>query len=133
MSIVLKVDQATGREVQGTVRDLLTRGNHPRGIKVRLQDGRVGRVQRMVTGAIADITEPSRGGYARAQEPVLEGTHFPPLRTLTDYLPPEPVQTGVTAPQQRVSQGTNTVKCPFCDAFEGDQVAVSHHVEEHLS
>jgi uncharacterized repeat protein (TIGR03833 family) len=48
VSIVLKVDQPTGREVQGTVSEVLTSGNHPRGIKVRLQDGRVGRVQRIV-------------------------------------------------------------------------------------
>ncbi|TAQ89489.1 hypothetical protein B7494_g2167 [Chlorociboria aeruginascens] len=49
VSIVLKIDQPTGREVHGLVQDILTSGNHPRGIKVRLVDGRVGRVQRMVT------------------------------------------------------------------------------------
>ncbi|GAB7337668.1 hypothetical protein MBLNU457_g2960t2 [Dothideomycetes sp. NU457] len=48
VSIVLKHDQPTGREVQGTVQDVLSSGNHPRGIKVRMTDGRVGRVQRMV-------------------------------------------------------------------------------------
>lgn len=48
VSIVLKADQRTGREVQGAVKDVLTRGNHPHGIKVRLQDERVGRVQRMM-------------------------------------------------------------------------------------
>lgn len=48
VSIILKQDQPTGRQVQGVVADLLTRGNHPRGIKVRLQDGRIGRVQGMV-------------------------------------------------------------------------------------
>ena len=47
VSIVLKVDQSTGREVQGFVAEVLTSGDHPRGIKVRLRDGRVGRVQRM--------------------------------------------------------------------------------------
>ncbi|KAH8648158.1 hypothetical protein BGZ60DRAFT_390804 [Tricladium varicosporioides] len=47
--MVLKVDQPTGREVQGIVAQILTKGDHPRGIKVRLQDGRVGRVQRMVS------------------------------------------------------------------------------------
>ncbi|KAJ0158222.1 Uncharacterized protein CTA2_12052 [Colletotrichum tanaceti] len=45
VNIVLKADQPTGRTVSGTVQDVLTRGNHPRGIKVRLADGRVGRVQ----------------------------------------------------------------------------------------
>ncbi|KAJ5081222.1 hypothetical protein N7456_013460 [Penicillium angulare] len=45
VNIVLKVDQPTGRTVSGTVDELLTRGDHPRGVKVRLTDGRVGRVQ----------------------------------------------------------------------------------------
>ncbi|EPQ67124.1 hypothetical protein BGT96224_968 [Blumeria graminis f. sp. tritici 96224] len=45
VSIVLKEDQSTGRQVQGLVKEILTRRDHPRGIKVRLQDGRVGRVQ----------------------------------------------------------------------------------------
>ncbi|KAK4038630.1 hypothetical protein C8A01DRAFT_37399 [Parachaetomium inaequale] len=51
VNIVLKADQPTGRTVQGAVSQLLTRGNHPRGIKVRLADGRVGRVQSMAGGA----------------------------------------------------------------------------------
>lgn len=48
VSIVLKQDQRTGRQVQGAVSQVLTRGNHPRGVKVRLSDGRIGRVQRLV-------------------------------------------------------------------------------------
>lgn len=48
VSIVLKADQRTGRQVQGTVSQLLTRHNHPRGIKVKLTDGRVGRVQHIL-------------------------------------------------------------------------------------
>lgn len=51
VNIVLKADQPTGRTVSGVVRDVLTRGNHPRGIKVRLSDGRVGRVQSMLSSA----------------------------------------------------------------------------------
>jgi uncharacterized repeat protein (TIGR03833 family) len=43
--IVLKVDQRTGRLTTGKISDILTRGDHPRGIKVRLTDGQVGRVQ----------------------------------------------------------------------------------------
>ncbi|KAK4119796.1 hypothetical protein N657DRAFT_245948 [Parathielavia appendiculata] len=57
VNIVLKADQPTGRTVQGAVLQLLTRGNHPRGIKVRLTDGRVGRVQSM-----AGPTEPTPEG-----------------------------------------------------------------------
>ncbi|KAI0109835.1 hypothetical protein F4814DRAFT_380399 [Daldinia grandis] len=51
VNIVLKADQRTGRQVCGTVRDVLTRGDHHRGIKVRLTDGRIGRVQSMSTTA----------------------------------------------------------------------------------
>lgn len=53
VNIVLKADQPTGRTVTGVVRDILTRGNHPRGIKVRLADGRVGRVQSMASSTTA--------------------------------------------------------------------------------
>ncbi|ROT42153.1 hypothetical protein SODALDRAFT_354281 [Sodiomyces alkalinus F11] len=51
VNIVLKADQPTGRTVSGVVQDILTRGNHPRGIKVRLTDGRVGRVQSLAGSA----------------------------------------------------------------------------------
>jgi len=47
--IVLKKDQQTGRLTQGVVQDILTRSaSHPHGIKVRLQNGLVGRVQQIV-------------------------------------------------------------------------------------
>ncbi|KAL9110776.1 MAG: hypothetical protein Q9227_004768 [Pyrenula ochraceoflavens] len=45
VNIVLKADQPTGRLTTGKIADILTRGEHPRGIKVRLQDGQIGRVQ----------------------------------------------------------------------------------------
>lgn len=49
VAIVLKQDQRTGRETVGIVKDLLTNSNfHPHGIKVRLTDGQVGRVQRIL-------------------------------------------------------------------------------------
>jgi uncharacterized repeat protein (TIGR03833 family) len=49
VAIVLKQDQRTGRETIGTVKDLLTNSaNHPHGIKVRLTDGQVGRVQKIL-------------------------------------------------------------------------------------
>ena len=44
MWIVMKLDQSTGKRVEGVVGEVLTRGDHPRGVKVRLVDGRVGRV-----------------------------------------------------------------------------------------
>src|ERR1035437_6558988 len=46
VSIVLKEDQRTGKQTRGIVQDLLTKSPfHPHGIKVRLQSGKVGRVQ----------------------------------------------------------------------------------------
>ena len=48
--VVLKKDQPTGRLTKGVVKDVLTRSpRHPHGIKVRLMDGQVGRVQEIVT------------------------------------------------------------------------------------
>jgi uncharacterized repeat protein (TIGR03833 family) len=47
--IVLKQDQRTGKLTRGIVKDILTKSpNHPHGIKVRLQDGQVGRVKEIV-------------------------------------------------------------------------------------
>ncbi len=47
--IVLKQDQRTGKLTEGIVRDILTHSpNHPHGIKVRLEDGQIGRVQEIV-------------------------------------------------------------------------------------
>ena len=44
--IVLKKDQRSGNLTQGVVKDLLTKSPfHSHGIKVRLEDGQVGRVK----------------------------------------------------------------------------------------
>lgn len=44
--IVLKKDQRTGNLTEGVVGRLLTKSpTHPHGIKVRLEDGQVGRVK----------------------------------------------------------------------------------------
>ena len=50
VAIVLKQDQRTGRRTVGTVKDILTNSpNHPHGIKVRLTDGQIGRVQEILS------------------------------------------------------------------------------------
>ena len=47
--IVLKKDQRTGKRTKGIVKDVLTKSSfHPHGIKVRLVDGKVGRVQEII-------------------------------------------------------------------------------------
>ncbi|MFD1676209.1 YwbE family protein [Alicyclobacillus fodiniaquatilis] len=49
VDIVLKQDQRTGKTTRGIVKDILTKSpTHPHGIKVRLEDGQVGRVQHIV-------------------------------------------------------------------------------------
>lgn len=49
VNIVLKQDQKTGKLTTGIVKDILTKSSsHPHGIKVRLQDGQVGRVQEIL-------------------------------------------------------------------------------------
>lgn len=46
VDIVLKRDQKTGKLTRGIVKDILTKsGTHPHGIKVRLTNGQIGRVQ----------------------------------------------------------------------------------------
>ena len=151
VSIVLKEDQPTGRQVHGTVRDVLTRGDHPRGIKVRLSDGRIGRVQRMVSADEASGEDHSQGSAVteassvpgvtlnttRRMEPdaVVGGSSRSasslPLRTLADYMPQldvddEPVQ------QSDANEFTSaTAVCPVCP-FEGDEAAVSYHVGSHF-
>jgi uncharacterized repeat protein (TIGR03833 family) len=45
VDIILKKDQRSGKRTRGLVKDLLTSSTfHSRGIKVRLEDGQVGRV-----------------------------------------------------------------------------------------
>jgi len=53
VAIILKKDQRNGRLTYGIVKDLLTSAAyHSRGIKVRLEDGQVGRV------AQTDVVDP---------------------------------------------------------------------------
>ena len=47
--IVRKQDQHSGNLTEGTVKDILTHSTiHPHGIKVRLEDGQIGRVKEIV-------------------------------------------------------------------------------------
>lgn len=49
VNIVLKQDQRTGKLTLGIVKNILTNSPfHPHGIKVRLQDGQVGRIQEIL-------------------------------------------------------------------------------------
>jgi uncharacterized repeat protein (TIGR03833 family) len=49
VDIILKKDQRSGKKTRGIVKDLLTGSSfHSRGIKVRLEDGQIGRVAEIV-------------------------------------------------------------------------------------
>ncbi len=49
VKIVQKQHQRTGQLTEGIVKDILTNSLvHPRGIKVRLEDGTIGRVQEVI-------------------------------------------------------------------------------------
>ena len=51
VDIILKKDQRSGKLTRGIVKDLLTSSAyHSRGIKVRLDDGQIGRVAFIVEG-----------------------------------------------------------------------------------
>jgi uncharacterized repeat protein (TIGR03833 family) len=49
VDIILKADQRSGRLTRGRVKEVLTSSlSHPHGIKVRLEDGCVGRVAAII-------------------------------------------------------------------------------------
>jgi uncharacterized repeat protein (TIGR03833 family) len=49
VNIVMKKNQSTGIITEGVVKNILTKSpSHPHGIKVRLTDGKVGRVQSII-------------------------------------------------------------------------------------
>ena len=51
VAIVLKADQRSGKLTEDVIEDILTKSpTHPHGIKVRLTDGRVGRVKEIHSG-----------------------------------------------------------------------------------
>jgi len=63
VEIVLKKDQRTGKRTVGVVKDILTSSAfHSRGIKVRLEDGQIGRVQAILSEAPPDTREEQTHG-----------------------------------------------------------------------
>lgn len=51
VDIIQKQDQGSGKKTRGIVREILTNSTfHPHGIKVRLADGKVGRIGGIVHG-----------------------------------------------------------------------------------
>jgi uncharacterized repeat protein (TIGR03833 family) len=97
VAIVLKCDQGSGRLTNGIVQSILTNSeNHPRGIKVRLTSGQVGRVQHIgatsaTHAAASDFDAPEDTLLSTRPAPSLgDWLQFPapPTRTTTSAPPP---------------------------------------------
>lgn len=143
VNIVLKQDQPTGRTVQGTVQNVLTRGNHPRGIKVRLSDGRVGRVQTMATEGAGALSGTVSSAYVSAasafnsadneeapQEQIGLDAYIRPAKKQQKRRGGNRADTTDSPSTEAAPAATTT--CPVCGDFEGDEAAVSHHVASHF-
>lgn len=135
--------------------DVLTRGDHPRGVKVRLRDGRVGRVQSLVSEAEGERGEALVGGAdaglgrdgevrgggrgGRMERDVRENDEY-----FFDEARRGEVDRGLFAALEEADRrydqgrgghgggGGETAVCPVCGVFEGDEVAVARHVESHF-
>lgn len=153
VSITLKQDQGTGREVQGTVAESLTRGDHPRGVKVRLVDGRVGRVQRIVpdeADVASTISTAGNDSVITATQAlnINRGQTESTTASLADYVVVRKGKNKQTLPlgsmeargastantlSNQTTEGAMTSRCPVCADFEGDEAAVAWHVGRHFS
>lgn len=151
VNIVLKADQPTGRTVAGTVANVLTRGNHPRGIKVRLTDGRVGRVQSMGAGTGAETystTVPApaptalSGTRTTSSESGLPSQHIGLDAYIARGKPRQNGRGGSRSGKQEYLDGGEEAEvtlssavaiCPVCGEFNGDEAAVAHHVANHFN
>ena len=140
VNIVLKTDQSSGKLTTGHVADILTRGDHPRGIKVRLTNGQIGRVQSLfnpTNSAHQDSStapQPSssydtvgtpqkqdlnatvapRGGRWGMAQDVREDGHDPESRpessSLFDYVRPPKQRKVATKPQPERSEGHDALQ-----------------------
>jgi uncharacterized repeat protein (TIGR03833 family) len=101
VSVVQKQDQGTSRLTQGIVSEILTNSAyHPRGIKVRLVDGTVGRI--------------SDGSQQTESYSAMEDTApAPPRRSLADFMiPVAPVPSRTIDPPS--TETAAEWACPAC-------------------
>lgn len=77
VDVVQKQDQGTGKLTRGVVKDILTNSpTHPRGIKVRLQDGRIGRVQAIIAQpGVKSASAPKLALPPKPQQPTKPPAH----------------------------------------------------------
>jgi uncharacterized repeat protein (TIGR03833 family) len=108
VNIVLKADQRSGKLTSGQVSDILTRGDHPRGIKVRLTDGQIGRVQSLAAPSSSASAGPKLQSTPRTpqagrgiQDDYRLETEPAATTSLLDY---------VKAPKQRKGKNSDMVQ-----------------------
>jgi uncharacterized repeat protein (TIGR03833 family) len=124
VSIILKEDQPTGRQVQGIVEDVLTQHDHPRGVKVLLMDGRVGRVQEVLNSGYTSATPFSSQQHDTAvPDPQNWQAHtsYPSGHTFShtqhSAVPdPQSLQAHTTFPSGYVSARTAQQQPPYTDS-----------------
>ncbi|ETI25743.1 hypothetical protein G647_02517 [Cladophialophora carrionii CBS 160.54] len=145
VSIVLKADQRTGRQVQGTVSQLLTRHNHPRGIKVKLTDGRVGRVQQILPQTQHNMssnnnpwsnTESSGNPYTSPTSQQNQGAAQGYYQSNPSQYQSQPQSHGHQQPQQQShntapSQGIHRSDTEQLLAQQGDRAAQVEHMQQY--
>eukprot|EP00474_Spongospora_subterranea_P000965 CRZ01423.1 hypothetical protein [Spongospora subterranea] len=119
VAIVLKKDQPTGRLTMGTVSEILTRSaSHPRGIKVRLTSGAVGRIQK-ITSSSVNLGNQSENISNQECHPT--PSTYSTATCLSDWMP-QALSTETDAPSWSCSRCTFLNagllhRCEMCDAM----------------
>jgi len=94
VAVVRKQDQGSGRLTRGIVKDILTNAaTHPHGIKVRLTDGEVGRVQEIFQNQSSPKQDPE--------------VFMEPKKTKVDS---EKIEQAVTAARRKMEQLENSYR-----------------------
>jgi uncharacterized repeat protein (TIGR03833 family) len=61
VDVIQKEDQRSGKRTRGEIKEILTNSpTHPHGIKVRLVDGRVGRVVKIIGADLPGTRQPDK-------------------------------------------------------------------------
>ena len=156
VNIILKADQRSGKLTTGQIADILTKGDHPRGIKVRLADGQIGRVQSLLPSSSPSFVAPQtshghieppshHNGFARAdsdsrprgfQQDVRTDGHdpaaLPEMGTLADYIKAPRKKKQARASQPGLVQPESTAQTELEVEFPGlDSALVAAILADH--
>jgi len=117
VAITLKKDQGTNKLTKGIVQDILTNsGSHPRGIKVRLTSGQVGRIQKIYSNNPSTTTSGASTMHTNSNptvavaEQVEEEPILPRKPMLFDFFP----TTTSAAPSTTTDTSDTSWACQSC-------------------